>query len=66
MTAYKIARLAHDQADLIQSLEKDLDVCMMAMEPGLELAELEEDELNKVNELEKKLGVTLIVYRSCD
>jgi hypothetical protein len=66
MAAYKIARLAQDQADLIQGLEKDLDVCMIAMEPGLEIAELEENDLKKVKDLEQKLGVTLIVYRSCD
>lgn len=65
MAAYKIARLAQDQADLIQNLEKDLGVCMIAMEPGLEIAELEEDQLKRVKELEKKLGATLIVYRSC-
>jgi hypothetical protein len=66
MAAYKIARLAQDQAELVQDLEKDLEVCMIAVEPGLELAELEEGELKKIKNLEKKLGATLIVYRTCD
>lgn len=63
--AYKIANLAADQARLIEELEKDLDVCAVALEPGLEMAQLNEEELEKVRALEQKLNVRLVVYKEC-
>ena len=65
MAAYKIAHISAEQAQKIQALEKELDVCALAMEPGLELAELSQDALDKVRDLENELGVNLIVYREC-
>jgi hypothetical protein len=65
MAAYKIAYISAEQAQKIQELEKELDVCALAMEPGLELAKLSEEDLEKVRKLEKELGVNLIVYRAC-
>jgi hypothetical protein len=65
MAAYKIAHISVEQAQRIQELEKELDVCALAMEPGLELAKLSEEDLEKVRKLEKKLGVNLIVYHAC-
>ena len=65
MAAYKIAHISVEQAQRIQELEKELDVCALAMEPGLELAKLSEEDLEKVRKLEKELGVNLIVYREC-
>jgi hypothetical protein len=65
MAAYKIAHISAEQAQKIQELEKELDVCALAMEPGLELAKLSEEDLEKIRKLEKELGVNLIVYREC-
>lgn len=65
MAAYKIAHISAEQAQKIQALEQEFDVCALAMEPGLELAELSEEALVKVRELEAELGVNLIVYREC-
>lgn len=63
--AYKIAHLTADQARLIEELEEELDVCAIAMEPGLEMAQLSEEELEKVRALEQKLNVRLVVYKEC-
>lgn len=65
MAAHKIAHISVEQAQKIQELEKELDICALAMEPGLELAELTEEDLVKVRKLESELGVNLIVYRAC-
>ena len=65
MSAYKIAHISPDAAQKIQELEMDLDVCAIAMEPGLDLAELSDHELERVRALEIDLGVNLIVYRKC-
>jgi len=65
MAAYKIAHISVEQAQKIQELEKELDVCVLAMEPGLELAKLLDEDLEKVRKLEKEMGVNLIVYREC-
>lgn len=63
--AYKIAHLRKEQADLIQELEEELEVCIIALEPGLEMAELDADDLVKVKGLEEKLGARLVVYKEC-
>jgi len=65
MAAYRIANLDDDQTGKILDLEKALDVCAIALEPGLELADLEQDQLAAVKKLEEELGVTLIVYQEC-
>lgn len=63
--AYKIAHLRKEQAVQIQALEEELEVCIIALEPGLEMAELNEDQLQKVKALEEKLGARLVVYKEC-
>jgi hypothetical protein len=65
MAAYRIANLNDDQTGKIQELEKSLNVCAIALEPGLKLADLEQDQLADVKKLEEELGVTLIVYQEC-
>ncbi len=65
MSAFKIAHLEKSQAGKIQALEEELGMCIIALEPGLELAKLSGEQLAKVQEAEKKLGVTLIVYENC-
>lgn len=65
MAAYKIAHISVEQAQKIQELEKELDVCALAMEPGPAMAELSEEDLQKVKKLENELGINLVVYREC-
>jgi hypothetical protein len=65
MTAYMIAHLSVEESDMIQDLERELKVCALAVEPGLELAELSEEELARVREVEEELGVNLIIYSEC-
>ena len=65
MTAYMIAHLTKEQAELIQDLESELRVCALAVEPGLELAELSAGELARVQSVEEELGVNLIIYSEC-
>lgn len=65
MTAYQIAHLENDQSTRIHDLEEELDVCVLALEPGLELAELDASQLARVKEVEQQTGVTLVVYARC-
>ena len=65
MSLYQIARLDNDQLHRIYRLEEELDLCVIAMEPGLELAQLNDEQLAKVQQAENEMGVTLIVYKSC-
>lgn len=65
MSLYQIAHLDNDQLHQIYTLEEELDLCVIAMEPGLELAQLNDEQLAKVQQVENELGVTLIVYKKC-
>lgn len=65
MAAYKIAHISSERPQKIRDLEKELEVCALATEPGLELAELSEETLAKVRKLENEFGVNLIIYREC-
>ena len=65
MSAFKIAHLENDQSNKIQDLENELDVCVIALEPGLEIAQLNEEQLVRVKQVEKEIEVTLVVYSKC-
>jgi hypothetical protein len=65
MSAFKIAHLDHDQSNKIHDLERELDVCVIALEPGIQFAELNEGQLSRVKQVEKDTGVTLVVYAKC-
>ena len=58
----KIAHLDDDEVDRIRELEVALDRHIMAFEPGLEIADLSEEQLAQIRALEEDLGVTLLVY----
>lgn len=59
---YKIAALKESQAADIQVLEKTMNVHIMAFEREISLASLRDADLKRIKELEKKLGVVLLVY----
>lgn len=58
----KIARLDETAVAHLRELEQALDKHIMAFEPGLEFAALSEDDMARVEALEKDLGVILLVY----
>ena len=59
----KIAHLDGQAVNRIRALEKDLDRHIMAFEPGLNIADLGEEQLAQIQNLEEELGVTLLVYQ---
>ena len=59
---FKIATVDVDTVALIENLENDIGKHIMALEPGLSFAQLSDDEIQKVEALEKETGVTLLVY----
>ncbi len=59
----KIATLSEDSAAKLKELESEMDVQIMAFEPGTQLAKLTKQQLNRIKSLEDDLGVTLLVYR---
>ena len=65
MSAFKIAHLQENQSQKIQELEKELGVCIIALEPGLEIARLTEAQLARVQQVEGEIDVTLVVYTKC-
>ena len=60
MVAHKIAHPSHDASQKIQDLEADPDVCVIALEAGLEVAHRREGQVTRVQHLERKLGATLV------
>jgi len=57
--------LIDEQTGMVRGLEKELNVCAIALELGLDLAELGDEQLVRINGLEKELEIHLIVYREC-
>lgn len=58
----RIAHLNEQAAAKIRELEKATSKHIMAFEEGLRFAALADDELEKIQALEKELGIVLIVY----
>ena len=62
----KIASVDSATAARIQTLEEEIDKHIMAFEPGVSFALLSADEVEKVESLEKDVGVTLLVYNKLE
>lgn len=62
LTHLRVADLNQEAIDRIRSLEKDLNAHIMALEPQVNLRELNEDDMKKLREVEEALGVVLIAY----
>jgi len=60
---YKISEISQDLLEQVNTLENEMSVHIMAMEPGLEYAELNEEQLGQVQALESESGKTLLVYK---
>lgn len=63
MTDIKLAKIKDDQVHLIEELEAELGISLVAycVEDN-DYANLGGDALRKIKELEKKLGVILLAY----
>lgn len=59
---FKIATLPKDQIKKIRDLELKMHKHIMALEPGISIARLNEDELRMLEVLEKELGIVLLAY----
>ena len=58
----KIASVDDATVAKIKTLEEAIGKHIMAFEPGVSIAQLSIDEVQKVETLEKETGVTLLVY----
>lgn len=60
----KIANLDDTSLERVQQMEEAYGTLILALEPHYPLAELSQEQVNKLRELEDELGVVLIAYRS--
>jgi hypothetical protein len=57
------ANLTDGQLKKVQKLEKDLEVILIAHEKIPVISELSREEVRALQELEKRMGITLVAYR---
>ncbi len=61
---YKVVNsLNESSVAKIRNLEKELGVCILALEPRNAVKQLCEEDVEKVQKLEKDLNVVLLAYR---
>jgi hypothetical protein len=58
------AKLTNTQLNKVQKLEKDLDVVLIAHEKIPVISNLSREEVRALQEMEKRMGLTLVAYRS--
>ncbi len=61
---YKISEISEEIVGKVKALESEMDVHIMAIEPGLEYAELSDEQIQKVQVLEGESSKTLLVYKN--
>ncbi|HVN65433.1 MAG TPA: hypothetical protein VMT31_02320 [Methanomicrobiales archaeon] len=59
-----IAKLTNSQIKKIQKVEDELDVILIAHEKMPVLSELSKEELRALQDMEKRMGLTLVAYRA--
>ncbi|MFQ6022285.1 MAG: hypothetical protein ACE5NW_06150 [Acidiferrobacterales bacterium] len=59
---YHLASLNNTAVQTVQVLEKDLDKVVVALAPDASVAKLSGEHLNRLKEVERKLGVVLVAY----
>jgi hypothetical protein len=57
------AQLTNTQLKKVQKLEDELDVILIAHEKMPVLSELSREEIRALQEMEKRMGLTLVAYR---
>jgi hypothetical protein len=60
---FKFANLDEEDLKRIKDYEQEMDACILALEPRVDLAELGDDDVAKLRALEDELGVVLIAYK---
>ncbi|MGD2147364.1 MAG: hypothetical protein PVH41_11780 [Anaerolineae bacterium] len=58
----KIADLDEDRLSKVQALERDLGVCVLALEHRIALRDLSPQQLERLRAAEEALGVVLMAY----
>ncbi len=58
------ANLTDGQLKKVQKLEKDLDMILIADEKIPVISELSREEIKALQEMEKRMGITLVAYRA--
>ncbi len=61
---YKISDISEEIVGKVKALESEMDVHIMAIEPGLEYAELSDEQIHKIQALEGESSKTLLVYKN--
>jgi len=59
----KIANLDEANIERIRQMEESMGTLIVALEPHFPPAELTEEQMRKLQDLEKELGVVLIAYQ---
>jgi hypothetical protein len=57
------AKLTNTQLNKVQKLEKDLDMILIAHEKIPVISDLSREEVRVLQDMEKRMGITLVAYR---
>jgi len=58
----KIASLTKAQLEKVRALEEDMGTWVVALEPEFRLVELSEEQVKRLQSVEKELGLVLLAY----
>lgn len=58
----RYAQLSEKKLKKLRKFEKELDAWILAVQPAADLADLNEDQLARIQALEQELGVVLLAY----
>jgi hypothetical protein len=60
----RYARLDREKIAMLHELEGKIGTWVIAVEPASTMAEINEDQLKKLKELEEEMGVILLAYKA--
>lgn len=58
----EIKKLDRARLDKLQTLEKEMGCCLVALEPSPKLAAISDAQLKKIQAMEKKLDAVILAY----
>jgi len=59
----QIATVDEDTIEKIKDLEKDMGLCILALEPKYPLAPLSPEQMGRIQKLEQELDIVLLAYK---
>ena len=59
----KIANLDEEGIERIRQMEESMETLIVALEPHYPLADLSDEQVNQLQDMENELGVVLIAYQ---